>query len=72
MLMCVCLSCVFPVLLSPLLRWANGADHRGNHGGAPSVPTGDERLHCHLWAARPIREPGAGLCTVGGGEMLCE
>ncbi|XP_026013887.1 zinc finger FYVE domain-containing protein 9 isoform X4 [Astatotilapia calliptera] len=64
--------CVSPVSLSPLRRWANGADHRGNHGGAPSITTGDERPHCHLWTAGPIREPGACLCTVGGGEMHCE
>lgn len=68
---CVCL-CVSPVSLFPLFRWANGADHCGNHGGAASVATGDERLHCHLWTARPIRQPGARLCTVGGGEMHCE
>ena len=55
---CVCVSgplvsclCVSPVSLSPLSRWANGADHRGNHGGAPPVATGDERLHRHLWTA---------------------
>ena len=53
---CVCLPvgvclCVSPVSLSPLPRWANGADHCGNHGGAPSVATGDERLHYHLWTA---------------------
>lgn len=64
--------CVSPVSLSPLHRWANGADHRGNHGGAPSITTGDERPHRHLWTAGPIREPGACLCTVGGGEMHCE
>lgn len=64
--------CVSLVSLSPLCRWANGADHHGNNGRATAVTAGDERLQCHLWTARPIREPGASLCTVGGGEMHCE
>lgn len=67
----VCL-CVSPVLLSPLFRWINGANHRGNHGRASPITTGDERLHCHLWTARPIREPGACMCAVGGGKMHCQ
>lgn len=66
-------ACVFlRYLCSTFCRWFNGADHRGNHGRAAAVTARDERLHCHLWAARPIREPGACLCTVGGGEMHCE
>lgn len=53
-------------------RRPHGADHRGDHGGAAAVATGDERLHCHLREARPIGEPGACLCTVGGGEVQSE
>lgn len=77
----VCFSvgvCVFwyvcgsAVSLPPLPRWAYGSDHCGNHGRASTVTPGDERLHCHLWAARSIRQPGACLYTVGGGEMHSE
>lgn len=50
MLMHVC-PAIGVCLCVSLSRWANGADHRGNHAGAPAVATGDERLHCHLWTA---------------------
>lgn len=43
----VCFSCI----AVPLPRWANGADHCGNHGGTAQVAPGDERLHRHLWTA---------------------
>lgn len=65
----VCSSCI---AVPPLLRWAYGAGHRGNHGGGSQVAPRDERLHSHMWAARPIKEPGARLFTVGGGEMCSE
>lgn len=69
--MCVCAS-VSPVSLSTLHRWADGADHRGNHGGAAQGDARDEGLHRYLRTSRPIREPGAGVCAVGGGQMHCE
>lgn len=65
--------CVFFLYCCPLLlRWAYGAGHRGDHGGDPPVAPGDERLHRHMRAARPTRESGACLFTVGGGEVHCE
>ncbi|XP_055077359.1 zinc finger FYVE domain-containing protein 9 isoform X2 [Periophthalmus magnuspinnatus] len=72
----VCLPCTcvpFLFCCPPLCpRWPHGADHRGDYGRTEAVATGDERLHCHLWKARPVREPGACLCTVGGGKVQGE
>lgn len=53
-------------------RRPHGAGHRGNHGGDPPVAPGDEGLQHHMRATGPIREPGACLFTMGGGEVLCE
>lgn len=73
MYLCECVRVLFLFYCPPLCpRWPHGADHCGDHGRAAAVVTGDERLHCHLREARPIGEPGACLCTVGGGEVPSE